>query len=97
MALPSGPRAARASALKRGVAQVLAQPAGDLDLDLLGLLLRVGRAQDGLEQVGVEDQRVEVVADRVDVDVLVDELDGLRRRARARAACPVPVDGLTDS
>ena len=49
----------------------------DLDLDLLGLLVRIGRPEHRLEQVGVEDERLEVVADRVDVDVLVDELDRL--------------------
>ena len=41
-------------------------------------LLRVGRAHHRLEQLGVEHERLEVVAHRIDVDVLVDELDGLR-------------------
>ena len=66
------------SALNRGSCQrASAGAAADLDLDLLGLLVRSGDAEHGLEQVGVEDQRVEVVADRVDMDVLVDQLDRL--------------------
>ena len=43
----------------------------------LAFLLRVGRAQHGLEQFGVQHDLVQVVADGVDVDVLVDQLDGL--------------------
>ena len=54
----------------------------------LAFLSGSGVAEHRLEQLGVQDQRLEVVADRVDVDVLVDQLDRLRRRARARAACP---------
>ena len=56
------------------IAGVLAQPVEDLDLDLLRLL-RVGIEEQVLEHVGVEHDRVEVVADRVHVDMLVDELD----------------------
>ena len=77
-----------ASALNCGSPHALAQAGGELDLDLLGLLVGIRSAEHRLEQLGVQDQRVEVVADGVDVDVLVDQLDRLRRRARARAACP---------
>ena len=44
----------------------------------LAFLLGIRRAQHGFEQVGVEDERLQVVADGVDVDVLVDQLDRLR-------------------
>jgi len=56
----------------------VAQAPGDLDLDLLRLLVRVRCAKHSFEQVGVEHQGLQVVPDRVDVDVLVDEIDRLR-------------------
>ncbi len=93
--LRSSSRSARA--LNRGSCRCLRSRRGDLDLDLLRLLLRVRRAEHGLEQVGVQHQRLEVVPHGIDVHVLVDQLDGLGAQARARAACPVPVDGFTDS
>ena len=62
--------------LELGVAAVPAQPALELDLDLLGLL-RVGIREHGLQQIGVQHQGVEVIPHGVDVDVLVDQLDGL--------------------
>ena len=43
----------------------------------LAFLFGIRAARDCLEQVGVEHQRLEVVADGVHMHVLVDELDGL--------------------
>ena len=62
----SRPLAERA---KAGIVQVFAQAVGDLDLDLLRFLLGVRRAEYGVQNVGVEHQRVQIVADSVDVDV----------------------------
>ena len=64
------------SCLNLGLPMCLRSRRIELDLDLLGLL-RVGVRQHRLEQIGVEHERVQVVADGVDVDVLVDQLDGL--------------------
>ena len=86
-----------AELLEPRIVHVLAQAARDLDLDLLGLLARVRSAEDRLEQVGVEDERLEIVANRIDVDVLVDQLDRLRPEDVPERACRCPVDGLTDS
>jgi hypothetical protein len=53
-----------------------AQPALELDLDLLGLLwVRV--REHGLQQIRVQHQGVEVIPHRVDMHILVDQLDGL--------------------
>lgn len=49
--------------------------AGDLDLDLHDLL--VGILQQVVHHVGVHDERLEVVANSLNGDVLVDEVDGL--------------------
>src|SRR5262245_12392007 len=54
------------------------QPPGDLDLDLLGLLVRIRGAKYRFEQVGVEDERVEIVPNSVNVHMLMDEFDRLR-------------------
>ncbi len=59
------------------VAESVSEPAGDRDLDLFGLLFGVWGAEDGFEEIGVEYQRFEIVADLVDVDVLVDQRNGL--------------------
>ena len=50
----------------------------ELDFELLGLLLGFGRPEELFQDIRVHDERVEVVADDLDVDVLVDELDRLR-------------------
>jgi hypothetical protein len=49
------------------VLRALAQPLGDLDFNLLSFGARVGRAEHRLEQVRVENQRLEVVAHRIDM------------------------------
>ena len=67
-----------AELLEPRIVQALAEPPRDLDLDLLRLLVGIRGAQHGFEQVGVEHERLEVVADGIDVDVLVDQLDRLR-------------------
>ena len=56
-----------------GVVHVFAQALGDFDLDLLGLFAGVGAVEEGFDEVGVEDDVVEVVAHGVDVDVLVEQ------------------------
>ena len=71
-----------------GVVQVFAEAVGDLDLDLLRLLVGVRRAEHCVQHVGVEHQRLQVVADGVDVDVPVDEIDGLgAERVPEKLAC----------
>ena len=65
-----------ASSLNLGLPACSAKRRDELDLDLLGLL-RVGVREHRLEQIGVQHQRLEVVADGVDMDVLVDQLDRL--------------------
>ena len=60
-----------------GFVLVFAETARDLDLDLLRLLVAVGRAEHRVQYVGVEHEGLQVVADGVDVDVPVDEVDGL--------------------
>jgi hypothetical protein len=47
-----------AQGLELRVSGVLPQPTGQLDRYLLGLLLGIGIAENGIEQIGVEDQRV---------------------------------------
>ena len=60
-----------------GLSAVLAQPGDELDLDLLGLASGSPVVTELLQDVGVQHQRLQVVAHRFDVDVLVDQLDGL--------------------
>ena len=60
-----------------GFVLVFAETARDLDLDLRRLLVGVGRAEHRVQYVGIEHQGLQVVADGVDVDVPVDEVDGL--------------------
>ena len=76
--LPSQLLEPLAERAKAGIVQVFAQAVGDLDLDLLRLLVGVGRAKHRVQHVGVEHQRFQIVADSVNVDVPVDEVDGLR-------------------
>src|SRR5438093_1305971 len=58
------------------VTDMALQPMNDLDLDLLGSL-GIGRLKNLVEEVGVEDKGVEVVADRVNVNVFVYQVNGL--------------------
>ncbi len=53
-----------AQLLESRVCRRVPQPRGELDLDLLGLLLGVRVSQHRFEQVGVQNQGVEIVADR---------------------------------
>ena len=63
----------------------------------LRLLLRVGvLAGCSSSTSRVHNQRLDVVADRLDVDVLVDQLDGLRPSA-CQSSLPLPLGGFTDS
>ena len=52
---------------KARVVQVSTETLGDSDLDLLRFLLRIRRAEHGVQHVGVEHQRLQIVADRLDV------------------------------
>ena len=65
---------------------MFAQPSRQLDGDLLRLLLRVRIPQRRLEQFGIENQGLEVIAHGIDVYVLVDQLDGLRAEALPQEA-----------
>ena len=78
------------------VVQTLPKPPRDLDLDLLRFLPWIGRAEHGLKEIGVEHERFEVVSDGVNVDVLVNQLNGLRAKCMPQRR-PVPVEGRTDS
>src|SRR5580765_7055721 len=60
------------------VVQTLSKPSGDLDLDLPRLLAGVRRTEHRFQEVGIEHERLEVVADGVHVHVLVNQLDRLR-------------------
>ena len=77
LVLPSQVFQPFAEGTKARIVQVSAEPLGDSDLDLLRPLLRVCRAEHGVEHVGVEHQRLQVIAHRLDVNVPVDEVDGL--------------------
>jgi hypothetical protein len=68
---------ALAQRLEFRIPRMLPEAARQLDRDFLGLLFRVRVAEDRFEQSGIQNQCIEVVADRVDMDVLVDQLDGL--------------------
>ena len=67
---------ARSSGL---AASVLPKAGRYLNLDFFHLL-RIFQGADFLEDVGVHDQRLQVVANGFDVDVLVDEFEGLRAK-----------------
>jgi hypothetical protein len=56
------------------VALVPVQAGDDLDFDLLGLL-RVGIVQELGQHVGVHHQRLQVIAHRLDVDVIEEVAD----------------------
>ena len=62
--------------LETRVAKMAAQPRGDLDHDLLGLLLLTGRVQDRFDHIGVEHQIIEIVVDGPDADMRMDQRDG---------------------
>src|SRR5665213_404324 len=59
---------------------MLAQTGSELDRDLLALPGGIRRAEDRFEQISVQDKRVQVVADRLDMDVLVNQFNRLRAK-----------------
>ena len=63
---------------KARIVQMLAEAAGDLDLYLLRLPVGIWRAEHRFQQVRVEHELLQIIADGVDVHVAVDEIDGLR-------------------
>ena len=67
--------------LEARVVEMLSQPAGHLDLDFFALPLGVWRSEHGFEQVGIDDQRLQVVMNGIGVDVGVYEFDGLGTKA----------------
>ena len=67
-----------ASALNFGLPACLRSLPVSLTGDLLRLLIRVRVSERRLEQFGIENQGVEIIAHGIDVYVLVDQFDGLR-------------------
>ena len=57
---------------------VLPQTGDELDLHLLRLLGRIAVLEDALQNIGIEHQRLHVITHGLNMDVLVDEFDGLR-------------------
>ena len=57
----------------------------------------IGILQNAIQHIGIEHQCLDVVAHGLDMDVLIDEFDGLGAKSDARAACPLPLTGFTDS
>ena len=52
-----------------------------LDRDCLGLLVGVWIAKDGFQQLCVQNQRIEIVANRIDVNILMNQCDDLDSKA----------------
>ena len=71
---------ALAQRLELRVPGVLAEAACQLDRDFLGLLFRVGVAEDCLQQLGIQNQRVEIIPHRIDMDLV----DGPFRKLHGR-------------
>ena len=84
------------SAVNFGLPTCLRSRAMSLISISLRLLAGFGVLEDVLQHLGVQDQRLEVVAHRLDVDVLVDQFDGLGARA-CQSSLPLPLGGFTDS
>lgn len=76
-----------------GIAGVLLESGDEFDLHLASFLGRVGVFEDTVEHVGIEHEGLDVVAHGFDVDVLVDEFDGLRAEAMPEQTT-VSADGL---
>ena len=66
-----------AQCLELGIVQVLTEAAGDFYLYFLSLCCWIGCAQDRFQQIGIEDQGLQVVLNAFDHHVFVYQRDSL--------------------
>ena len=63
---------------------MLSQPLSDFDLDFLRLFFWIRRTEHGLKKFGIQNERLKVITDVIDMNIFVNKLDRLRSESRGR-------------